>query len=60
MINERALEYLILADIENSICTSDLFMENGKRYSMSKVRKRMNEIRREILEPYAIDSDSKE
>lgn len=60
MIIERALEYLCLANIEDSICTSDKFRENGKRYSMKKVRKRMSEIRQEILEPYVLDSDSKE
>lgn len=60
MINERALEYLCLAIIEDSICTRDRFKENGKVYSMEKIRKRMNEIRQEILEPYAIDTDSKE
>lgn len=60
MIPERILEYLILADIENSICTKDEFTENNKKYSMEKVRKRLNEIRQEILEPYALDSTSKE
>lgn len=60
MIPERMLEYLILADIEDSICTKDEFTENSKKYSMEKVRKRLNEIRQEILEPYALDSTSKE
>lgn len=60
MINERILEYLILADIEDSICTRDKFTENGKIYSMEKVRERMNELRQEILEPYVIDYTSKE
>lgn len=60
MIPERILEYLILADIEDSICTKDEFTENNKKYSMEKVRKRLNEIRQEILEPYALDSTSKE
>lgn len=60
MINERALEYLCLANIEDSICTRDRFSENGKVYSMEKVRERINEIRQEILEPYVINSDSKE
>lgn len=55
MIKERMLEYLILADIEDSICTKDEFTENSKKYSMEKVRKRLNEIRQEILEPYALD-----
>ena len=60
MIKERILEYLILADIEDSICTSDKFTENGKIYSMKKVRERINEIRQEILEPYALNSNLKE
>lgn len=60
MINERILEYLILANIEDSICTADLFERNGKVYSMGKVRERLKEIRQEALEPYVIDSTSKE
>ena len=60
MIKERILEYLILADIEDSICTMDKFTENGKIYSMEKVRERINEIRQEVLEPYALNSNLKE
>lgn len=60
MIKERILEYLILADIEDSICTIDKFTENGKIYSMEKVRERINEIRQEVLEPYALNSNLKE
>ena len=60
MIKERILEYLILAEIENSICTSDRFTINKKVYSMKKIRERLDEIRQEALEPYALDSTSKE
>lgn len=59
MINERALEYICLALIEEGICTKDKFTENGKIYSMERIRKRLNEIRQEILEPYVIKSDPK-
>lgn len=59
MINERILEYLILANIEDSICTAGLFEENGKVYSMGKVRERLKEIRQEALEPYVINSTLK-
>lgn len=60
MIIERALEYLILANIEGDIYARDEFTIGEKQYSMKKVRKRIEEIRQEILEPYVIDANSKE
>lgn len=59
MIPERALEYLILANIEHDIYTKDEFILGKKRYSMEKVRKRIEEIRQEVLEPYVIESNPK-
>ena len=60
MINERALEYLLLANVEKKAGIKDKIGINGKVYSMGKVRKRLAEIEQEFLEPYVIDSDSKE
>lgn len=73
MIIERMLEYLVLAAIENKITVCDAFTVDGKcvwnedfgkckekLYSMEKIRRRIKELRQEILETYVINTDSKE
>ena len=55
------LEYLVLAEIENSMCIVDKFdLNNGIKYNMKKVRERLDILRQEILEPYAIVKNSRE
>lgn len=54
MTKERMLEYLILSNI----------IESGKyineKYDYKKMRNRKNELKREFLEQYVINSHSKE
>ena len=65
MINERYLEYLALRSI---LPTYDNSAEYNVRYAnhtsikinIVKLRDRLTELQKEVLEPYVIDSNSKE
>ena len=53
MIEFIALHNIVYNDTEDVIIL-------GRKYNMKKIYKRMKELQEELLEPYAIKSDSKE
>lgn len=61
MYIDRMIEYLILSEMlcgvnEKEISTGIY----DEKYDLNKMANRCNELSREFLEPYAINSDSKE
>lgn len=72
MIKERYLEYLALNTILNDYMyiddydknepTCEIYLANKKPIVLNskKLRERITEIQKEFLEPYALDSTSKE
>lgn len=67
MIQERMIELLclgfILKNLDTSIYDSTTGLikgTNGKLYSMNKILSRTEALMEEFLEPYVIDSTSKE
>lgn len=63
MISEKMLELLLLERLLE-IALSDDYEEivniNGIDYNTEKMKKRLNDLLEEFLEPYVIESDSKE
>lgn len=59
MIKERMLELLIL---ENIMQFDEIYMLSfdGRYYDGEKMEKRYKELKKEFLEPYVIDTISKE
>ena len=57
MYIDKMIEYLVLSDIVTKWSKK---RKKKKLYNMDKIIERMKEIRNELLEPYAINSDSKE
>ena len=57
MIPEKMLEYLVLSDL---IRKWNAKRKKRKMYDFEKIINRMKELQREFVEPYVIDSTSKE
>lgn len=57
MIPEKMLEYLVLSDLIRKWYAK---RKKRKMYDFEKIVNRMKELQREFLEPYVIDSTSKE
>ena len=60
MINERYLEYLALDSILQGCVDVSYFLNNHMQIDLDKLKNRVIELQKEFLEPYAINSDSKE
>lgn len=63
MYSDKMIELVLLQQIiaqEELWKESDSYVWNGKEYSVEKLLKRFRELRSEFLEPYVIDSTSKE
>lgn len=63
MYSDKMIELALLQQIitqEELWKKSDSYVWNGKEYSVEKLLKRFGELRSEFLEPYVIDSTSKE
>ena len=64
MIKERMLELLVLSKILTDVgnCNIDFSIRtfNGNQYDNDKLRQRYKCLIEEFLEPYALDSTSKE
>ena len=60
MINERYLEYLALDSILQGYVDVSYFLNNHMQIDLDKLKNRVIELQKEFLEPYAINSDSKE
>lgn len=60
MIKEKMLELLILTQVIQETADEIEFVRHGKKYDKEKVYKRFDELVEEFLEPYVIESDSKE
>ena len=66
MINERYLEYLALDSILQGYvdvkCLNEecYLLNNHMQIDLDKLKNRVIELQKEFLEPYAINSDSKE
>lgn len=60
MIKERMIELLILTQVIQETAGEIEFVRHGKKYDKEKIYKRFNELAEEFLEPYVIDSTSKE
>lgn len=59
MIKERMLEFLILENIMQ-FDKIHMISFDGKYYDGEKMTKRYKELKKEFLEPYVIDTSSKE
>lgn len=60
MIKERMIELLILLKVIQEISGGAELVRHGKKYDKEKVYKRFDELIEEFLEPYVIESGSKE
>lgn len=63
MYTDKMLEYLVLADImrREMLNREVMFLHEGcEEYNYEGMVMRINELKREFLEPYAIKSGSKE
>lgn len=60
MIPEKMLEFLMLAGIGQAIDENGELYIGDKKYDVEKMNERFIKIAEEFLEPYAINSDSKE
>lgn len=60
MISEKMLEFLMLSIIGKAINDDGTLCIEGKQYDVEKMNNRFVEIAKEFLEPYAINSNSKE
>lgn len=54
------IELLILTQVIQETAGEIEFVRHGKKYDKEKIYKRFNELAEEFLEPYVIDSTSKE
>ena len=63
MIPEKMLELVVLSIVQNNLRynrEAKTIEFNGKQYDDSKIRKRWTNLVEEFIEPYVIDSTSKE
>lgn len=61
MINERMLELLLLERIVQQVPSGhEILIFNGKHYDNKRINERFTKVLEEFLEPYVIESDSKE
>lgn len=60
MIPEKMLELLLLTIAGTLIEDEDAWILSDRKYDTDRMKERIKEIMEEFLEPYAIDSDSKE
>lgn len=60
MYIDKMIEYLVLAGILKKNWDINQYRELKRKYNVDKMKERRNELEREFLEPYAINSDSKE
>lgn len=62
MIKERMLELLLLERIVSQTNPSQhgTIIFNGKQYDNKRIHERFTKVLEEFLEPYVIESDSKE
>ena len=63
MIKEKMLEFLILEIIRSRVFNRNhmsTVIIDGCSYDLEKIHERYRNLRREFLEPYIIDSTSKE
>ena len=61
MYIDKMIEYLVLADItKNDVIEGKIDFENDydAGYDLNKLYKRMDELKREFLEPYAINKNN--
>lgn len=60
MIKEKMIELLVLSEIIDGLPKEGILIRKGKQYSKEKLFNRFDKLLEEFLEPYVIESDSKE